>query len=152
MKEPIKIIAFPITNKGEGHCLVLLLLRNNMADDEEHTVVEVKQQETVTNGSMGEQEKEVDPKEEPSFGAKAQYRSFISTTDSMKAAARTKVDTIISQVRLVLQSKDGSGTNEEEDVDKKAEGAISLSDEEIELKFVDALCDSVGLKLLWLGL
>ena len=119
-----------------------------MADDEEHTVVEVKQQETVTDGSMGEQGKGDEPKEEAPVGGKAKYSSFISTTDSMKAAARTKVDTIISQVRLALQSKDGSEKKEEEDVDKKAEGAISVSDEEVELKFVDALCDSVGFQLL----
>ena len=119
-----------------------------MADDEENTLVQVKQQETLNNGSMGADGKANGSKEQVSLGIKAKNSSFSTTTDSMKAAARTKVDTIISQVRLALQSKGGSCTKEEEDVDKKAEGAISLLDEEVELKCVDALCDSVSFQLL----
>ena len=68
---------------------------------------------------------------------------FISTTDSMKNAARTKVDTIISQVRLAV--KEDVNVEKSEKSEEKMEGKASITEEKIELKFVDALCDSVSL-------
>ena len=112
-----------------------------MADEEDNAAAEVKLQVAATDGSTNEEGK---PDGEGQSGNGTTQSPFISTTDSMKNAARTKVDTIISQVRLAVQSKGDYGTHEKDPDDGGSEVVISLSEEEVELKFVDALCDSVS--------
>lgn len=71
---------------------------------------------------------------------------YISTSESMKNAAKTKVDTIIKQVRLVLQGKNDESMKESGDSEEHVESSGPVSEEEMELKFVDALCDSVSFR------
>ena len=118
-----------------------------MADDEDKAkAVEKAQQETAN--SEQEEKTEVAAKDEveEENGSKMEvsHSTFISTTESMKNAARTKVDTIISQVRLALQSQDDSKENKKSKGEK--ESGTSTLEDGTELKFVDALCDSVSLK------
>eukprot|EP00794_Sanderia_malayensis_P007274 gene7274-8085_t len=66
--------------------------------------------------------------------------SFISTTDSMKNAARSKVDTVIAQVQQALRIADEGSVNEDE---KEASKESGITQEELDDKFVVALFDSV---------
>ena len=117
-----------------------------MADGKNNAAIEVTQEENVTNGLRNDTEKADEKMEEESLRTKAVSSSFISTTDSMKNAARTKVDAIIAQVRLAFQAKDDSGTGESANDHGGAETDVVKKNmnEAIELKFVDALCDSVS--------
>ena len=116
-----------------------------MADEEDN----IKERETFSEAQKSEAAaQDVAKDEEKPIEANTtikEFNSFMSTTESMKTAARSKVETLISQVKEKLKpAKDNNKQLDDQDTEQSKADGLGMTNDEIEQHYIDALCDSVS--------
>eukprot|EP00795_Rhopilema_esculentum_P000600 gene600-10293_t len=115
-----------------------------MADEEDN----IKEQETFSEAQKPEAAAQYVAKdEEKPIEANTmikEFNSFTSTTETMKTAARSKVETLISQVKEKLNpAKDSNKQLDDQDTDQSKADGLGMINDDIEQHYIDALCDSI---------